>query len=503
MADAVGLERKSRVVGYQLTKGDFSETSPNLPQRVAILSEANTANQGTLDLTPKKITSARQAGQLYGYGSPIYMICRILFPISGGGLGGIPVWAYPQAEPGGATAASIEIAPAGTATANATHTVKIAGRGAVDGSSYNININTGDTSAEISSKIEDAIASVLGSPVTATSTDYAAEVTTKWKGLTSNDLVVEVDDNGSDVGIDYTITSLTSGSGTPDIADALAQFGNDWNTIVVNGYGLETGTLTALEAFNGIPDPENPTGRYTGIIMKPFIAVAGSVSDDPSAITDSRLSEVTNAVAPAPNSNGFSFEAAANMVALFARKAQDTPQLDVGGSFYPDMPTPDSIGTMASYDSRDSIVKKGCSTVDRVSGKYQVQDFVTTYHPIGEEPPQYAYCRNLMVDMNIRFTYYVNEQAYVVDHFIANDNDIVTAQKVVKPKMWKQVWSKEADSLVARGLIVDAQFTKDSITVDLSSTNPDRLNTFFRYKRSGVARISSTIAEAWFNFGNV
>jgi hypothetical protein len=57
--------------------------------------------------------------------------------------------------------------------------------------------------------------------------------------------------------------------------------------------------------------------------------------------------------------------------------------------------------------------------------------------------------------------------------------------------------------LVRRGLIVDAQFSKDNTTVELSGTNPDRLNTNFKYKRSGVARISSTTAEAGFNYGNV
>ena len=42
-----------------------------------------------------------------------------------------------------------------------------------------------------------------------------------------------------------------------------------------------------------------------------------------------------------------------------------------------------------------------------------------------------------------------------------------------------------------------------SITVGLSTLNPDRLETFFKYKRTGVARISSTTAQAGFNFGTI
>jgi phage tail sheath gpL-like len=500
---AVGTERISRIVGYKLTKGDFSNTTPNLPQRVVILGEANTDNQLTLDTDAKEITSAQQAGQLYGYGSPIYHVMRILRPTNGGGIGGIPTVVIPQEEPVGATAKIIEIEPAGVATANVTHTIEVAGRTGLDGTFYDINIVTGDTTDDITAKIEDAINNVLGSPLEADSTDYEATLTTKWKGLTANETIVTVNTNGNNAGITYSVTTTQAGSGTPSITAALDQFGNDWNTIVVNTYGTQSNIMTALEQFNGIPDPANPTGRYTGIIMKPFIALTGSVVEDPSSVTDTRKDNVTIAICPAPLSSGFHFEAAANMCALFARVSQDTPHLDVAGSSYSDMPTPVSIGAMSSYDNRDAIVKKGCSTVDLVAGRYNVQDFVTTYHPIGETPPQYRYCRNLMLDFNVKFGYYLLELINVVDHAIAGNNDIVNAVKVVKPKQWKQILDNYAETLAQRALIVDAPFMQSSITVNISTTNPDRLEVFFRYKRTGVARIVSTTAEAGFNFGNV
>lgn len=503
MSIAVGTERISKIVGYVITKGDFSNTTPNLPQRVVILSEANTANQGSLDTDAKEITSAQQAGQLYGYGSPIHSIMRILRPNNGGGIGGIPTIVIPQEEPIGATAKVFEIEPAGTATANVTHTIKVSGRTGLDGAFYDINIVVGDTVDDITAKIEDAINNVLGCPVSATSTDYEATLTTKWKGLTANEVKVSVDDNGKPAGISYTVTTTQAGSGTPSISAALDQFGNNWNTIVINGYGTQSNIMNALEDFNGIPDPANPTGRYAGIVMKPFIALTGSVAEDPSNITDTRLDDVTIAICPAPLSDGLHYEAAANMCRLFARVAQDTPHLDVSGQSYPDMPTPVSIGTMSGYENRDAIVKKGCSTVDLVAGRYQVQDFVTTYHPIGEIPPQFRYCRNLMLDFNVRFGYYLLEQVNVVDHAIADNNDVVSAVKVIKPKIWKQILDKYAVDLTNRALIVDPAFMQDSITVNISGTNPDRFDVFFRYKRSGYIRIVATTAEAGFNFGNV
>lgn len=502
-SDAVGSERVSRVVGYKIIKGNFSNTTPNLPQRIAVLAEANNANQASLSLLPKEVTTLQQAGQLYGYGSPIYNIMRILRPINSDGVGGIPVIVYPQAEAVAAAAKVILVTPTGVATANGTHKLKLAGRDGVDGTFYDLNIVAGDTAATISAKIANAINAVLGSPMNAFNASYQAILTSKWKGLTANDLNVVVDRGDNTLGITYAVVNQTAGSGTPSVQGALDQFGTNWNTLVVNSYGTVASVMTSLETFNGIPDPATPTGRYAALIMKPFIAITGSTADDPTSITDLRLNDVTIAIAPAPGSTGLPMEAAANMTVLQARVAQDTPNLDVAGSYYSDMPTPTSIGSMATYTNRDSFVKKGCSTVDLVAGKYQVQDFVTTYHPVGEIVPQFRYVRNINIDLNVRFGYYLLEQINVVDHSISNDSDTVTADNVVKPKQWNAILDGYAEDMAQRALIVDAAFMQDSIVVNISTTNPDRLETFFRYKRSGYARIASTTAEAGFNFGTV
>jgi phage tail sheath gpL-like len=498
---AVGLERISRIVGYTIAKGNFNETSPNLPQRVAILAEANTANQSGLSTEPLTITSAQQAGAAYGYGSPIHSIARILFPLSGSGIGGIPVVVYPQAAAGGSVARVQTITVTGTATGNGTHYVKVAGRTQIDGSTYSVNIVSGDTPTVIAGKIRDAINNVLQAPCSATASVGVVTITAKWTGLTSQSLELAMDTNSTSVGVTYAVAESTAGSGTPDVAAALALYGSEWNTFTINSYGLVSATMTALETWNGIPDPTNPTGRYSGTIMKPTIAVSGSVADDPSSTTDARLNNCTIAVAPAPLSKGLPYEAAANMVLLAARCAQDSPHKDINGQAYPDMPGPSSTPAMCTYSTRDAYVKKGLSTVDVVSGVYVVQDFVTTYHPSGENPPQFRYVRNLMLDFNIRYGYYLLEQINVMDKAISADSDTVGVTGVIKPKQWKALLNTYADDLGKRALIADVDFMKSSIVVTLGTGNPDRLETTFQYKRTGTARISSTTATAGFNFG--
>tara|TARA_R110001606_G_scaffold380908_2_gene541722 strand:+ start:1749 stop:3272 length:1524 start_codon:yes stop_codon:yes gene_type:complete len=504
---AVGLERVSTITGYQIKKGNFSTTSPNLPQRIAILGEANTANQGALSLDPKEIVSAQAAGLEYGFGSPIHSMVRILKPISGSGVGGIPIVVYPQAEAVAAAAKEIDLTPTGVANGNGTHTVVISGRNSIDGQSYDVGILSGDDEDAIAQRISDVVNAVLGTPVIGVPTlgvGAKATLTAKWNGLSSNDINVSIDVNGDDLGITYAIADVAAGAGTPAVTLALDKYDAEWNTITLNSYGTVSSVMDELEVFNGVPDNTAPTGRYTGIVMKPFVALTGSVESDVDsliAITDPRKSQVTISICPAPNSDGMPYEAAANAATLWARQAQDNPHLDIQNKVYPDMPTPTDIGDMKDYDQRDRAVKGGCSTVELSAGQYKVKDFVTTYHPDGELPPQFRYCRTFVIDMNFFFGYHLLEEVVVMDKSISADDDIVTVVNTIKPKQWKQSVSTYFEDTARRGLIVDPAFSQARLSVGLSVSNPDRFETEFPYKRSGFARIAATAATAGFNFG--
>lgn len=490
----------SKVTGYTIGKLAQNSTQ-NLPMSIAIIGGANTANQGSLDLTPFEATSAKQVGLTFGFGSELYHVMRILRPLSGSGVSGIPTIIYPVAEAPGSTARIMEISTIGTATANVTHTLLIAGRTSIDGQSYNFNVNVGDTSAEISEKIEDVVNNVLGCPFSATSSDYEATLTSKWAGATAQDCGISILTNGNEAGLTYSINETQAGSGTPDISGALAQFGNRWNTIVINCFGDNSTVLDALEDFNGIPDPDQPTGRYSAIIMKPFFALYGSTDDNPTAVTDARKAEVTNVLCPAPLSSGFGFEAAANAGYVLAIQAQNEPHKDVSGKYYPDMPVPldGNIGSMAEYVNRDAFVKKGASTVEFYNEKYRICDFVTTYHPDGEIPPQFRYVRSLVIDLNMFYGYYLLEQLYVVDKVIAADDAPVSVPGVIKPKDWKQILCNYFVQRESQALITDNAFSAEGLETGISTSNPDRLQTSFPYKRSSYGRQSETTVSAGFN----
>lgn len=497
---AISSSAVSATVGYLLAKGYFNSTSPNLPQNISILAEANTANQSGLVTTPVQITTASQAATLYGYGSPMHILARILFPFSGSGVQ-VPVYAYPQLAAVSSIAKVITITPTGTATAAGTIYLKINGREIVDGKSYGVNIAVGDTPTFICNKFRTAIAGVLAAPVIGSGTATLI-ATAKWTGLTSNGINISVDLKGQDLGVTFGVVPTTSGVGTPEVTASLAMFNNEWKTCVINSYGLLDVTCDELEAFNGKPDPTSPTGRYDALIWRPFIALSGTTLDDPTSLTN-RPNDVTIAACPAPLSEGLAMEAAANYAVKWIKMAQDLPHSSVLNQSLPDMPPPPdgSIPQMANSTFREYCVDRGCSTADLISGVYSIIDFVTTYNKVGEFPPFYRYCRDLNLNFNYKFGYHLIEQTYLIGKTIANDNDVVTANNVIKPKQWKAQVAEYNNDCVRRAIIVDASFSNSSIVVEISAINPNRIDTTLSYKLSGVVYQSATTVTQGFNFG--
>lgn len=512
ISNAVGTERASRVVGYALEKGNFQENTPNLPMSIAIFGQANTDKQAGLgaDPDPVAVTSAEEAGELFGFGSQIHSVMRILRSRVGDVIGGIPTVIFPQPE---ATGASEQIdlltITGGPASAAGVHIVEINGRSNYDGATLEIPVAQGDTVTDVAAKIRDAINNALSAPVSATAAAGVVTITTKWKGENAAELDIAVDVQGNDLGLAYAVTEDTAAAGdsSTQIQNSLDKFGDEWRTIVINSYGKAR--IGLFETFNGIAGQgAASTGRYAPTIFKPFVALFGDKTADTVAnvITGLTETQTTGVQCPAPNSKGWNHEAAANYCVLLARQAQDSPHLDVtaqNGALLPDMPVPknNDIGVYATYNNRDAILKGGGSTVTLESGQFRVQDFATTYHPAGEIPPQFRYVRSLIQDWNVRFSYFLLEQINVVDKAIVADNQVVNVSGTIKPSQWRGIVRTMFLRLQERALIVDTDFSNDSLQVGTNDTFPDRFETFFRYKRSPFARIAATTAEAGFAFG--
>lgn len=516
ISTAVDLTRVSRVVGYKLKPANFEQITPYLPQRIAVLGEANVAEQALLDTDPYEFITAKEVAEKYGYGSPLHQMARILRPLSGNPLGGIPTVVYPQASAvdgeGELTAEQavykLGVTVATSVTENATHKLIINGRDNIDGVPYAFNVVKGDNQAAVTTAIIDAVNNVLSSPVAATLATTDVDLTTKWAGATAI-LSVEVDTQGKAAGIVYAEVAegTDDGTGAVVLTDALAAMEEVWNTIIINPYGADQ--FDVLEAFNGIPDPDTPTGRYTSTAFYPCVALYGSALSDKDtivAITNlaARTSQVTNVHCPAPNSAGFPWEAAANMAMTAVPIAQNSPHLDNGAKQYPDMPVPTDgdIGDFSDYNARDFMVKAGSSTVNLTGGKYTVQDFITTYDPDGEVVPKFRFVRDLILDWNVAYNVILLMKGSIQDMTIVPNDTPSRVSGVIKPKQVKQLYISLVTDLESLALVADASFSEDSLQVGINATNPARLDIFFRYKRTSTAHIVSTDAAVDFNYSS-
>ena len=498
ISDAVGLDRVSTVLGYKLRKGDFATTSPNLPQRILVLGVPNEANKSgvTYDEVEQHLTT-KSVGQKYGYGSPMHSVMRVLKPLSGDGVGGIPILFAAQ-EPVGSEA-EIEVAVSGTATAAGSATIMIGGRKVLDGKTYTFTYDDADTPAQVVVNMAAAINNVVGSPLEATANGATLELKAKFKGLNSN-LDVQVVPDSALNGLSYVVAATTAGAGVPTVTDSLLSVGDEWVTLVINTYSPEsTAVLNELQAFNGAPS-DIPTGNFSGINWRPFTAITGvCTSDEKTAVVTyarNNQTQVTNAFAPAFGSGGMCYEAAANYALIQAIFAQNTPHLDTINQYLIDMPNPiDLTLAKTSYDERDNLVKGGVSTVLWTNKGWQIKDFVTTYHDDEDTSPVFMYVRDLHLDFNVKYAYYLKQAKFALGKVIVPDNDVPPSRiqgDSIQPKTWKAIVMDLIDEFASRGLLVDAEFSKKSIEVEINATNPNRLDTKFDYKRSGIVRIGST-----------
>lgn len=492
ISTAIGSERRSRVSGYRIKKGFFNETSSFLPQQILIVGVPNTANAVGVDYTKmKEVISANEAGTLFGFGSPIHQAMKILRPIDSDGVGGIPTLILPLENDG--VAKVVTLAVTGTAAVGTTHYLVLNGR------RYMFNVNSADTATVVAGKIAALNNSNTASPFTAIATAGNIVFTAKFKGAVSNDSNVFISNEGVSAGLTYAITETTAGSGNSDLTPLPAALGENWVTSILNTEGTEN--FVTFETVNGIPYSEFPTGRYNPIVFKPFMAFTGIVSADiqdyNSIAASNAYGQVTNVLCPAPGSEGTPAEAAANVVRLFSRRMQDSPELDVNALSYPDMPESkaETFEMFTDYNVRDNLMKKGISTVTYENGQFVIQDLVTTYQFNDEDPLQFNYCRNLNLDWNIKDAYDILEKREVRDKVIIQDDQITTSANAIKLKEWKSILGTLFDDLAEQALIYDVEFSKSTLETEISSVNKNRINTSFRYRRTPIARILSTDAE--------
>lgn len=489
-SNAVGASAVARVVGIETKFKDLRGGGILLlPQRVAVVGQGSTAS--VYDTTKRQVASAVEAATLYGFGSPIHLAVRQLFPTNGDGVGTIPVTIYPLEDDLSGVASAGDITPGGAPTVAASYLVRI---NEIDSEEFVIAF--GDSVATIVTAMTAAINATLEMPVIAADGTTTVNLTSKWAGTSANDIFVEVV-GSTTAGNTFVITQPVGGLVNPDIDAALAQVGGVWETMMLNCLDLaDTTTLDKYSTFG--------EGRWGALVRKPLVVISGNPAitvTNATAIPDARKTDRVNCAIPAPGSNELPFIYAAKAVARAVKVANNNPPQDYGSQDLTSL-TPGTDGEQWTYPERDQAVKKGSSTTEVKDGVINMSDTVTFYHPTGDPIPAYRYVvdiiklQNIIFNLDLIFATDEWDGAPLIPDFQPTVN--ATAKK---PKMAVAEVSAMLDSLGLNAIISDPETAKANTFAEIDSGNPKRLNVATTVQLSGNTNIISVDLNFGFFFG--
>jgi len=490
ISSAVDASAVARVLGIKTAFKDLRGGGVLfLPQRIALVGQGNTAS--VYALTKFQITSASQAGNRYGFGSPIHLAARQLLPVNGDGVGTIPVTVYPLEDDGSGVAASGTITPVDDATQAGAYIIRIS-----ETDSEQFVIAVGDTVADITLKITTAINAVLEMPVIAADNTTEVTLTAKWAGLSSNLIVASA--VTPEIGAaTITIVQPTGGLINPSVQPALDQVGDVWETMFLNT--LNSDDEIALGAFSVFGE-----GRWGALTRKPMIAfmgytgatVAGAIS-----VSDTRKTDRTNVQLVAPGSDELPLVVAARQLARIAPVANNNPPRDYGSQSATGI-APGTDGQQWNYLQRDQAVKGGSSTIEVRDGVVTLSDVITFFHPTGDPIPAYRFVcdivklQNIIFNINLIFATPEWDGAPLIP-----DDQPTINRDAKKPKMAVAAVAALIDSLGLNAIISAPEVAKANTQAAINEQNPKRLDVTTTLQISGNSNIISVDLNFGFYFG--
>ena len=475
----------SRVTGVNVEFRNFNAGGGGfLPQRLAVIGVGN--DDAEYSTAKHESTGSADAiAKRYGYGSPLHLAARQLFPTGGGGAN-FPVTIYPLRKPAAAAAAEGVISCDGISDVAGSGTVYIGGIMA------EFPIAKGASADEVLGAIKAAITSKLDMPVLPGAIeDGELKIKSKWSGESGNDITIEVET------IVTTITlgtkKMSGGALDPEITPALEAIGQIWETFLLDTFAWKkTSRLDEYQLFC--------EGRWSELQKMPCMVAHGCVDDFEirTAVTDKRKFDYANFLIPSVGSRELPFVIAARgLVNDIMTNANSNPPLGYKGKLV-GLAAGDDID-QENYLTRNNAVTKGASTNIKTGSVAELNDIVTFWHPENEMMPSRRYVVDLVklqnVVFNVRMIMEADEKKGAP---LVSDATVTSNPKAIQPKTVKTELMNLADALARAAIIQEQTFTKENLVVKIDSVNPKRLNTQYPVKLSGNVEVTSN--DIYFGF---
>lgn len=480
ISTAIDASVVARVLGVEASYRNLSgQPLFYLPIRIGVVGQGASLSSYSTD--KRRVYSALEAGQVYGFGSPIHLAVMQLLPDNGDGVGTIPVTVYPLEDAVAGAPSAGDITPTVGTIVEASYKVNVGGV-----LSEPFLVEVGDNAAAIIAKMITAVNAVSAMPMIASDGTTKLDLDAKWDGTSGDEIVISVE-GPTDAGVTWAYTQPTGGAANPDISTVLTQMGNVWETFMLNCF--ESTDTTILDAFKTVAE-----GKWGATVMKPFAAFVGDTQASVSSATtvpDARSTDLYNVQVVNPGSQDMPWVVAARQLARIAALANSNPPHDYGSQAATGL-TPGADASQWTHTQRDAAVKAGSSTVEIRDNVVYLSDIVTMYHPTGDPLPAYRYVVDLIKLWNVMYNTHLilNTPDWDGAPLIPDDQP-TTNPTAKKPKMLKAAIARMIDDLADEAIISDPAFCKSTILTGINESNPKRIDLAFGVKLSGNTNVKS------------
>jgi len=485
----------SRVARGLAIETEYQATTPSSakyrPVKIALIGVGQESEEYAF--TPFDVTKLSDVSDVVGYKNPLYQAAKMLKPTVGLGIGDIPLTVFPVEVTAAGAQAVGSVALVGTLGTGLTevHTIRAGNHEA------KVTLVAGDNNAAMIPKFIAAAAAVLDYPVAVTDGTTVATCTVGWESATGDSVDITIESPATSA-LTWTIVQPTGGAGTIDVDGALAQFGSEWYSHVINCEVADHATYNKYSVAN--------EARWDAGVHMPFKCYSGTNETSvaaAAAITDARKSDRTNSLKASPDSRNLPWEIAARQVQAMAIVANVNAARDYGSQKVTilDPGTQADQWTEADGEYQYAVVR-GLSTTKIKSNELRIADSVMMYHPDGEDPPAWRY--DVDIEKECAMIWNINE-IFTADEVdgapLPPDDQVTTNPAARKPSFYKGKLFGLYDAMALDSVIADPAYAKANTTVTINGSNPKRLDVVAVYKLAGNANVFSVTNRFSFYYG--
>lgn len=489
-------DKRASAVGVDSYKGESATSVAALRSEVILLlAQTNSGITENLD-TPFEVFSTDNLALKAGYGSIADRQKKLIF----------------QKNPSARLFACLLSGDPLTGAA-ATATLTFAGTSALSsfnllitqaGKTKTVGVSKGDTPEVIAGNANVVMNSDVSLLATSAVVSAVETFTANFKGTTGNEITLFVtDEDGYEVttathGISITVTKFSGGTGSTDVTNAIAAIPESIKPTRIINQESTTDNLDVLEAFAIARQDSQVAQRvidYTGKkIDTTSVATVNAEYTVLASFADARINDEINSVLYCGN-YGLAIDFVSEFVALRVAQCQNTPGIpavfSVTHSFNKSV-----TSFWFNYNQRDLLLKKGLCNIELNTNTFKMIGACVLYHPeddnlLSTSQPINFYDTDITSIGNMAYATKLEFDTNWSDKKFIEDEDISTADFIVKLNQIEGVFDKFIDQWVDYGFIRDAEYSKENKNIVFNSENTERIEGELSFKLAKTGRIYS------------